>query len=188
VGEYKFELLRVGEKQDKDTEQSFMIKNKIKNAAALLLGVSFVAAGAGCNFFPTNTEKDMEQEVANVNIANYVAETEFADYKDDIETIITKGGITTTIHKRDLVTAFLNVGSTYVESYGYTYRQTFELLMDTLVSRKIMVQYSMVYYLANEEAAKSVEGWETFKEQEMQGLSDKEKVLLEAHPEVLTMK
>ena len=163
-------------------------KNKIKNVAALLLGVSFAVAGAGCDFLLTNNEKDMAQTVAEVNIANYIADTDkYADFADDMKTIIENGGITTDILKRDLVAAFLNVGSTYINSYGYTYRQTFELLMDSLVSRKIMVQYAMVYYLAQEGTTKTADACVTYVNEQTAAATGKVKTNLEKHPEVLTM-
>ena len=133
-----------------------MIKNKkIKNALALILGATFVVGGTACSFFPTDNERDLAQTVAEVDITDYLSTTEFADKAEDVKTIMSfmKKGDTNTlteIAKKDLVSAFLNVGSTYVNSYGYTYRQTFELLMNSLVSRKIMVQYAIAYYLAKD--------------------------------------
>ena len=121
-----------------------MIKNrKIKNALALVLGASFVVGGTACSFFPTDSEKDLAQTVAKVDITDYLSETEFAQYADDVETIMSymsteSSNKLTQISKRDLVVSFVNTGSTYINSYGYTYRQTFELLMKNLVSRKII--------------------------------------------------
>ena len=140
-----------------------MIKNKkMKNALALILGASFVVGGTACSFFPTDNDRDLAQTVAEVDITDYLSTTEFADKAEDVKTIMSfmKTGDTNTlteIAKKDLVSAFLNVGSTYVNSYGYTYRQTFEMLMNSLVSRKIMVQYAIAYYLA-QDSSKSAEG------------------------------
>ncbi len=162
-------------------------KNKIKNTAALLLGLTFAVAGAGCDFLTTNNDRDMAQTVGEVNIASYLAETEdFADYSDDMVSIINDGGITTKILKRDLVAAFMNVGSSYVQQYGYSYRQTFELLMDSLVNRKIMAQYAMAYYMKKDEA-KTATGCMEFVETKTNEATGKIKENLEKHPEVLTM-
>ena len=161
-------------------------KNKIKNLAALLLGATFAVAGAGCDtFFTTNNEKDMQQTVAEVNIANYINETDLKD--TNLGSIVEGKGLTTEISKRDLVASFLNVGSTYVNNYGYSYRQTFELLMDSLVGRKIMVQYAVAYYLKNDETKTATDCVAKVNE-ETQNAEGKEQELLKAHPEVLTMK
>lgn len=164
-----------------------IMKNKIKKAASLALGLTFALAGAGCDFLTTNNDKDMEQTVGEVNIASYLAQTtDFAEYSDDMVSIINDGGITTKILKRDLVAAFMNVGSTYIQQYGYSYRQTFELLMDSLVNRKIMAQYAIAYYMKNDDT-KSAEGCVEFVQQGIDGATGKIKENLKNHPEVLTM-
>ena len=162
-------------------------KNKIKNAAALILGLTFAVAGAGCEFLTTNNDKDMAQTIGEVNIASYLAGTkDFADYSDDMVNVINNGGMTTKILKRDLVSAFMNVGSTYVQQYGYSYRQTFELLMDSLVNRKIMAQYAMAYYLKKDET-KTAAGCIEFVETKTNSATGKIKENFENHPEVLAM-
>ena len=171
-----------------------MIKNKkIKNALALVLGASFVVGGTACNFFPVDTERDLSQTVAEIDITDYLSETEFANYADDVETIMSlmstgSSNSLTQISKRDLVSAFYNVGSTYVNSYGYSYRQTFTLLMDNLVNRKIMVQYALAYYLADANAGKSADACRTYIETAQNNAQGKEKELLEAHPELLALR
>ncbi|MBE5753599.1 MAG: hypothetical protein E7343_06030 [Clostridiales bacterium] len=162
-------------------------KNKIKNVAALILGLTFAVAGAGCEFLTTNNDKDMAQTIGEVNIASYLAGTkDFADYSDDMVNVINNGGMTTKILKRDLVSAFMNVGSTYVQQYGYSYRQTFELLMDSLVNRKIMAQYAMAYYLKNDET-KTAAGCIEFVETKTNSATGKIKENFENHPEVLAI-
>lgn len=163
-----------------------MIKNKkIKNALALVLGATFAVGGTACSFFPTDNEKDLNQTVAEINITDYLSETEFANYANDVKTIMSymetdSSNMLTEVSKRDLVSAFLNVGSTYINSYGYTYRQTFELLMNSLVSRKIMVQYAIAYYLAQEGSDKSAEG--------CRASIDSAEGSLKNHPEVSALK
>ncbi|MBR2340930.1 MAG: hypothetical protein IKA72_00790 [Clostridia bacterium] len=171
-----------------------MIKNrKIKNALALVLGASFVVGGTACSFFPTDSEKDLAQTVAKVDITDYLSETEFAQYADDVETIMSymsteSSNKLTQISKRDLVVSFVNTGSTYINSYGYTYRQTFELLMKNLVSRKIMVQYALAYYLADETSGKTAQGCQEFIQSEQDAASGKTQELLKAHPVVSALK
>lgn len=164
-----------------------IMKNKIKKAASLALGLTFALAGAGCDFLTTNNDKDMEQTIGEVNIASYLAETtDFAETSDDMVNIINDGGITTKILKRDLVAAFMNVGTTYVQQYGYSYRQAFELLMDSLVNRKIMAQYAMAYYMKNDDT-KTGQACMDFVDAETEKATGKVRENLENHPEVLTM-
>ena len=171
-----------------------MIKNKkIKNALALVLGASFAVGGTACNFFTTDNEKDLAQTVGEVNITSYLSQTDFADYADDVETIMSlvktnDSNTLTQISKRDLVSAFVNNGSMYVNNYGYSYRQTFEMLMNSLVNRKIMVQYALAYYLADEDADKTAEGCKAFVKAEQDNASGKEQELLKAHPELSAIK
>lgn len=127
-----------------------------------------------------------------MNITNY---DEFQDggpyaaYADAIS------NVNSTILKRDLVAYFLNTGYTYVSSYGYTYEQTFNLLMDNLVSRKIMVQYAMAYYFergADAEDEKyggvySVADYTQYVEEETAALDESLRVHYENHPELLTL-
>lgn len=171
-----------------------MIKNKkIKNALALILGASFAVGGTACSFFSTNSERDLAQTVAKVDITNYLSETEFAEYAEEVEMIMSymSAGSTnklTQISKKDLVSAFVNMGSTYINSYGYTYRQTFTMLMNSLVNRKIMVQYALAYYLADETADKTAAACEAYIASEQENATGKTKDLLKAHPEVSAIK
>ena len=164
-------------------------KHTLKKTAAIFLTLALSVGATGCVFITTDSAKDMARQVANVDISSYLATVD-GDEKNQataLKTIMDEGGISTTIPKRDLVAYFLNVGYQYVESYGYTYKDTFNMLMDTLVSRKIMTQYAMVYYL---QQGLTADGCMDFIENELKNtsLTDKEKELLEAHPEVSAMK
>ena len=44
-------------------------KNTFKQTAALLFSLAIAVGATGCNFFPTDTEKDLAQTVATVNVA-----------------------------------------------------------------------------------------------------------------------
>jgi hypothetical protein len=172
-------------------------KNNFKKAAALLLGIALVAGSTGCNFVVTDNEKDLAQTVAEVNISEGLRKdpnSEYVAIADEVEAIVEN--LSTDISKRDLVAYFLSVGYQYVENYGYTYEATFNMLMDGLVSREIMIQYAIAYYLANNEALtvgdENTDGsLVKYINDELKAAakrSAKEKELLEAHPEVLTLK
>ena len=166
-------------------------KNNIKKTLAMLLGFSFIAGSfAGCGFLTNDNEADMAQEVAKVDITEYLGKegSDYADIVDDFKAIVNADGVATKIYKNELISYFLNVGLTYVQSYGYTYEATVNLLMDTLVSRKIMTQYAMAYYLDNGLTANGLEAFRTSELAAAKERSDKEEELLKAHPEVLTIK
>ncbi len=165
-------------------------KNSVKKTAALLLGIALAVGSVGCNnFIVTDSAKDLAQTVATVNISGALKEDkdgEFYAVADDVKAIV--DNLSTDVSKRDLVAYFLSTGYQYVESYGYTYEATFNMLMDGLVSREIMIQYALAYYLKNHADKYNVAGCNAFIESELAKASDKEKPLLEAHPEVLTLK
>jgi len=166
-------------------------KHSLKKTAALLLGLGFALSGASCGFITTDSDADMEQIVAKVNIANYMEkDDQLSSYASSLATLIKKGGLSTNIPKRDLISYFLSVGYTYVNSYGYTYKQTFEMLMDMLVSRKIVVQYALAYYLADKELGLTAEKCLEFINAEVNALAEgaPERELLKAHPEVSLLK
>ena len=169
-------------------------KNNFKKAAALLLGIALVAGSTGCNFVVTNNEKDLAQTVAEVDISGSLKKDPNSEYQavaGDLEKIVKN--LSTDISKRDLVAYFLSVGYQYVESYGMSYEQTFNMLMEALVSREIMIQYAIAYYLANNEALtvgdENTDGsLVKYINDELKAAAErsaKEKELLEAHPEVL---
>ncbi len=172
-------------------------KNTIKKTAALLLGLALAVGGAGCNFVLTDNQKDLAQTVATVNIADSLKNDEtYQAYADDVNALIEKisgGKSSAEISKRDLVSYFLSTGYMYVQNYGYSYEDTFNMLMDGLVSREIMIQYAMAYYLKNGEGI-SLEKCEAYVQAQLDALDDavpaqkKEKELLQAYPEVLVYK
>ena len=121
-------------------------KNIGKKIAVTALATAFALGGTSCTMFMTDSDKDMAQTIATVDItksADYKAGGKYADYASVVK------NVDGTILKRDLIAYFMNVGSQYVSSYGY--KQTFTMLLDTLVTRKIMVQYAMTWYLSSED-------------------------------------
>ena len=166
------------------------MKKTFKKTAALFLGLALTTGATACEFISTDNLKDMAQTIANVNISSVLATEENNEATATaLKTIIDKGAVKTTVPKRDLVAYYLNYGYQYVESYGYTMKDTFEMLVDTLVSRKIVTQYAMVYYLQNNTEL-TAQGCIDFinAEKTAAGLTDKEKELLAAHPEVSALK
>lgn len=166
-------------------------KNTMKKAATIFLGLALTVGAAGCNFLVTDTQEDLKQIVATVDITDALEkDDEYKAYAAGVEKLIEKGGLSTEIPKRDLVAYFMNVGYNYVNSYGYTYQQTFEMLMEGLTGNKILAQYAVAYYL-KEGADNGITADACLAYVEAQtnaAASEKEKELLKAHPEVLTMK
>lgn len=133
------------------------MKKKLISLISLVLAAVFgLGMFAGCDLISTDNKRDMEQIVAEVNIGsdedslNDMFATIFGgsyalegDVAENLSSIVT----TENVYKRDLVAYFINYGYSYVSSGSYTYAQVFEMMMQSLVSRKIMVQYAMLYYL-----------------------------------------
>ncbi len=164
------------------------MKNNVKKTAALLMGIALAVGSVGCgNFIVTDNAKDLAQTVATVNISDSlkVEGGEYSDVADDVKAIVDT--LSNDVSKRDLVAYFLSTGYQYVESYGYTYEATFNMLMDSLVSREIIIQYAIAYYLKNHTEL-TVAGCEAYIAAEMEKASEKEKGLYNANPEVLTLK
>ena len=95
------------------------MKKKLFSLIAIFLVSVMCTSMTACDLVTTNAQRDMKQIVATVQI------------DDSVE----RDSIT----KRQLVNAFLNTGYQYV-SQGYTYEQTFQLMMDLLINRRILVQ------------------------------------------------
>ncbi|MBE7077329.1 MAG: hypothetical protein E7377_01340 [Clostridiales bacterium] len=165
-------------------------KHTLKKTAALLLGLALTVGGTGCGFITTDNQEDLEQKVATVDISGRLktsANSEYKNYADDVASIVKD--LSNVITKRDLVSYFMSTGYQYVEQYGYTYEATFNMLLDGLVSREIMIQYAVAYYLKNgANDGITAKNCKDYIEAELKKVSGKEKALLESHPEVLTLK
>lgn len=172
-------------------------KNSLKKTAALLLGIALTVGATGCDFIKTDNVADLNQVVATVNVYETLKSDE--NYKgvadgvkkimDNLSANVSAGKKSPAdISKRDLVAFFLSTGYQYVESYGYSYKDTFNMLMDNLVNREIMIQYAMAYFLANNENL-TADGCLAYVESERAAATDnKEKTLLENNPEVSVLK
>lgn len=86
-----------------------------------VLGLSTLV---GCDLITTNTERNMAQIVASVQIGDNVD-------KDEIK-------------KSEMISAYLSYGYYYVNYYGYTSSATYQLILDNLVQNRIVIQYSRV--------------------------------------------
>ncbi len=160
--------------------------SSIKKTAAMLLGVALCVGGAGCdNFILTDSAKDLAQTVATVDISPTLKDDPRynADVATDLGVIV--NSLSNDISKMDLVSYFMSTGYQYVQSYGYTYEDTFNMLMDGLVSREIMVQYAIAYYLGK--GVLTADGCEAYIEGKKAAADEKTKALYEANPEVLTL-
>ncbi|MBQ7164717.1 MAG: hypothetical protein IJR61_05255 [Clostridia bacterium] len=98
-----------------------MMKSKGKITALIVSFVLALGIFASCNLVEVNVKKDMEQKVATVQVDG-------ADAED--------------IYKRELVNGLISYGYTYVQNYGYSLSQTYELILNNLVNNKVVVQYA----------------------------------------------
>lgn len=89
---------------------------------ALIMSLSILG---GCNIITTDNEKDMNQVIATVRI------------DDTIDTNICD------IYKREIVMMYLNYGYIYVQNYGMTTSEVFELLINDQIEQKIILQSAM---------------------------------------------
>lgn len=158
-----------------------MNKKNLKKTAALILGLALTAGATGCDFIVTDSERDMNQIVATIDISAALKEDkDYQNVADAVGEIIGKAEIS----KRDLVTYFLSVGSSYAQSYGYSY--TFNMLLNNLINREIIIQYAVADYLADEGSGLTLEGYGRYVKTALETADAKKAELLEAHPEVLT--
>ncbi len=85
----------------------------------------------GCNLVVVDTERDMKQVVATVQISK--------DRDPDV------------IYKKDLVISYINYYYMYEQSYGYTRAETFEKIVDDLVKNRVFVQSAILYFAGDAE-------------------------------------
>lgn len=90
-------------------------------AVTLLTLSSFV----GCALITTDTEKDYAQTIASVCID---------DQKIESEDIV----------KKELVAGYLSYGYYYVASYGYTQSKAYALVLDNLVTNRVIIQKARI--------------------------------------------
>jgi len=111
-------------KYNTPNQESFMRKILTKIVTLFLITVLSVTAFAGCALITTDTDRDMAQVVATVQIEDDVT----ADH----------------IHKIEMLSAFMSYGYMYVQQYGYTVEATYEMILKNLVQNKIIIQGARV--------------------------------------------
>lgn len=79
---------------------------------------------AGCGLITTNTEKDLGQTVASVQISESV----------EAENVL----------KKEMRSAYMSYGYYYVSYYGYTESQTYALILDSLLSNRVVIQKARI--------------------------------------------
>ena len=133
------------------------MKKKIIKLVSVLLAVAFsLGLMAGCELVATDNRKDMEQVIAEVNVGSDAEalsaafETMGASVSGEVSSSIGEILSTDEIYKRDLIAYFITYGYSYV-SAGYSYADTFELLLDALADRKMVSQFATLYYLSEGE-------------------------------------
>ncbi len=97
-----------------------MRKKLIALITLVLALVLSVSALSGCNLVTTDTDADVEQVVATVQLDPSAKKEE--------------------IKKREMVMAYLSYGYSYVASGNYTAGQVFEMILENLINSRIMVQ------------------------------------------------
>lgn len=119
-----------------------MMKFNKKKATALSVATLLACTAlAGCDLISTNSQIDLEQVIAEVNISNgaeFQDGGEYADYASAIETV--------EIQKRDLVSGYMSNGSTYVNSYGMSVEEAYQAILDSIINRQVYLQYASVYF------------------------------------------
>ncbi|MBQ9781728.1 MAG: hypothetical protein IJW26_00925 [Clostridia bacterium] len=99
-----------------------MKKLLTKIVTLILSCVLFVATLSGCSLITTDVDKDMALVVATVSIDDNI--------KEDV-------------YKREMVSEFNSYGYYYVNYYGYTVADTYELILENIVKDKIIVQQAI---------------------------------------------
>ena len=98
-----------------------MRKILTKIATLVLIAVMSITTFAGCALITIDTDKDMAQTVATVNVHDGIIDAE-------------------EIKKSEMVSAFMSYGYLYVQSYGYTTEAAYQLILDNLVQNRIIIQ------------------------------------------------
>ncbi len=135
------------------------MKRRKRAAALAVAAVLACGALAGCDsLITTDVKKDYRQVVATVDIstsADFAEGGTFAAYKDVIEPA--------DIIKRDMVASFVGNGYNLMQSYGWSYADTFNTIMESLVNRQVFLQYCMVYLFGAQGDLYTAEGYKAAK-------------------------
>ena len=123
--------------------------NGKKTAAVAVAAVMACGLFAGCDLVYSNNTKNMNQTIAEVNVTKSKAfQSEFADLFQD-KTLVEKVIGTASIPKREMIVTFVGAGYSAMTSYGWTYKDTFNAISQSLIERQIVIQYAKAYFLKN---------------------------------------
>ncbi len=116
---------------------------KTKKAIALMLaGTVMAGCFVGCDLVTKDSNKDLAQVIATVDITRSEEFAEggmYAEYKDVIGEV--------EISKRDMIAYYQDVGYSYQQNYNLSYKEAFDWVCQSLVIRQLDVQYTMAYLL-----------------------------------------
>ncbi len=96
-----------------------MKKFLTKMVTLILSCVLFVATLSGCSLITTDVDKDMSLIVATVSIDDDIKEN---------------------VYKREMVAEYNSYGYYYVNYYGYSVKDAYELVLENIVKNKIILQ------------------------------------------------
>lgn len=117
--------------------------NKKRIAVAITAAcITLSATLGGCSLVSKNNKADLAQEIATVDIrkSDKFEASGLSAYKNAITS--------SSVLKRDLLTAFINVGASYMNNNSsMTYAEVFNLLLDSLVNSEILTQYAIMALL-----------------------------------------
>lgn len=120
--------------------------NKKKATAISVATLLACTALAGCELVSTNSQVDLQQVIAEVDISNadmFQDGGEYAAYKDAIDSA--------QIQKRDLVWGYSTTGALYVNSYGMSKQDAYETVLNSLIQRRVYLQYANVYFFEHDD-------------------------------------
>lgn len=118
------------------------MKKLIAKILTLVLSVTAVlSVFTACNLVTTVQDRDMSQVVATVNISSTTSDEDLKGKLNDDK-----------IYKRDLIAGYMSYGYQYVtsSSYNYTTSQAYQVVLDNLVSNKVVTQLAR-YELAKDD-------------------------------------
>jgi len=115
--------------------------NKKKATAISVATLLACTALAGCDLVSSNNQVDLEQVIAEVNISNGKEFQSGGDYEQYASLIETAE-----IQKRDLVSGFMSMGNTYMNSYQMSRQDAYETILKSIVNSEVYLQYANVYF------------------------------------------
>lgn len=110
------------------------MKKRLTGLISLILSLLICVSFSACNLITYDSDREMKQVVATVSIDEKI--------KDEI----TLG---------DLVLTYINGGYLNEQYYGYTTEQNFELLLNQLISQRILIQNAMLEFEADNNFTKN---------------------------------